>query len=430
MEAIILSAMVVVQAGTAADFDVHAFRRVVMDTYGRFPIAMHRGEGCTLTDTQDKNYLDFAAGISTCTLGHANDKLAAAVSQQMHTLTHVSNLYYIPNQGKLAQRLVDSSCLDRAFFCNSGAEANEAAIKLARKYAVEKLQTNKPVIVTAQNSFHGRTLGAISATGQPKYQKGFGELLSGFEYVHYNDVDDLRRLARKFTSNRFIPSLGPKSRLAAIMLEPLQGEGGIVPGTTEFFTVAREICDATGALLIVDEVQTGVGRTGQMWGYQNLGVEVDVLTSAKGLGGGVPIGAMLCKSHCDVFSPGTHASTFGGNPLACAAGNAVLDAIEEDELIKNVRERSEQLKQGLKEIEARLGCISEIRGWGLLLGIQLSDDCGFDAASLCNEAITNGLLSVPAGTHVLRLVPPLVVSARDVDEALTKLETSILSLKK
>ena len=284
---------------------------VVMKTYGRFSLVVSHGKGCQLWDTDGKKYLDFAAGISTCCLGHADERLVEAVTEQMRKVHHVSNLYYIPQQGELAKYLVDSSCADRAFFCNSGAEANEAAIKLARKHGHTKLglaADETPVIITALSSFHGRTLTAITATGQPKYQENFGPLTPGFEYVEYNDVDGLKALVNEINSK-------PGQKLAAILLEPLQGEGGIRPATTDFFATARALCDETGALLMADEVQTGMGRTGKMWGYMHHGVDVDVLTTAKALGGGVPIGAMLCKESANVFSPGDHASTYGGNPL-------------------------------------------------------------------------------------------------------------------
>jgi len=390
---------------TAPSFQKEDFDEVVMTTYGRFSLAVSHGEGCWLWDTEGKKYLDFAAGIATCTLGHADGRLADAVSKQMRTFHHVSNLYYIPQQGELARKLVDSCCADRVFFCNSGAEANEAAIKLARKYAHSN-GNESPVIITAINSFHGRTLATMTATGQPKYQQGFGPLVPGFEYVPYNDVDALKDLA-KATPN-----------LAAIMLEPLQGEGGIRPATPEFFAAARQICDETGALLVADEVQTGVCRTGKFWGHQNLGVDVDVFTSAKALGGGVPIGAMLCKKHCDVLTPGTHASTYGGNALASAAGLAVMEAIESDELLKNVAARSEQLQAGLRELQASTGVISDVRGWGLILGFELAESSGITAVQLCGALLEAGLLTVPAGPQVLRLVPPLVISESEAAEAL------------
>ena len=407
-------------------FDTAAFDEVVMKTYGRFSLVVSHGKGVYLWDTEGKRYLDFAAGISTCCLGHADQRLIDAVTGQMERVTHVSNLYYIPEQGELARKLVDSSCLDRAFFCNSGAEANEAAIKLARKHATTKLGATKPVIITALNSFHGRTLATITATGQPKYQQGFGQLVPGFEYVPYNDIDALRALVKKINGGVF----NRGRRLAAIMLEPLQGEGGITPATAEFFAAARELCDETGALLIADEVQTGMGRSGKFWGYQHHGVDVDVLTSAKALGGGVPIGAMLCKERANVFAPGDHASTFGGNPLACAAGLAVMGAFERDGLLANVEARGAQLRAGLEAISARTGMVSEVRGWGLIVGVELTADCGFAAVDVVAKLMAAGMLTVPAGVKVVRFVPPLIVSEAEVEEALGMFESAITALAK
>jgi len=415
-------------ASSAKPFDTAAFDNVVMKTYGRFSLVVSHGKGSYLWDTDGNKYLDCAAGISTCCLGHADERLITAVDEQMRQVNHVSNLYYIPNQGELAQRLVDSSCADRAFFCNSGAEANEAAIKLARKHGSTVLGATKPVIITALNSFHGRTLATITATGQPKYQQGFGyggEMVQGFEYVPYNDVDALRAMVKKVNGGLF--NRGRK--VAAIMLEPLQGEGGITPATTEFYQAARALCDETGALLMADEVQTGMGRTGEMWGYMKHGVEVDVFTTAKALGGGVPIGAMCCKERANVFVPGEHASTYGGNPLACAAGNAVMRAFEEDGLLNNVRARGEQLRSGLEAMAADTGAIKEVRGWGLIIGIELTEECGFMASDVVAKLMEAGMLTVPAGLRVVRLVPPLVITEEEVNEALDKFKVALMGLK-
>eukprot|EP00325_Prymnesiales_sp_UTEX-LB-985_P022035 CAMPEP_0174721858 /NCGR_PEP_ID=MMETSP1094-20130205/37332_1 /TAXON_ID=156173 /ORGANISM="Chrysochromulina brevifilum, Strain UTEX LB 985" /LENGTH=441 /DNA_ID=CAMNT_0015922623 /DNA_START=66 /DNA_END=1391 /DNA_ORIENTATION=- len=408
----------------APAFSPAEFDSVVMGTYGRFSLVVSHGRGCYLWDADGKKYLDFAAGISTCCLGHADERLINAVNTQMQKVHHVSNLYYIPQQGELARKLVDSSCADRAFFCNSGAEANEAAIKLARKHAATVLGAKQPVIITALNSFHGRTLTTITATGQPKYQQGFGPLTPGFEYVPYNDVDALRKLVRKINGGLF--NRGRK--LAAIMLEPLQGEGGITPATQEFFQAARELCDESGALLMADEVQTGMGRSGDFWGYMKHGVEVDVLTTAKALGGGVPIGAMLCKEKANVFKPGDHASTFGGNPLACAAGLAVMDAFDQDALLDNVRARGEQLRAGLELLAASTGMVREVRGWGLIMGIELTEECGFLAADVVAKLMSAGMLTVPAGARVVRFVPPLVVSEQEITEALEMVGSALKEL--
>jgi acetylornithine aminotransferase len=411
----------------AVPFDTAGFDKVVMKTYGRFQLTVDKGKGCWLWDASGKKYLDFAAGIATTCLGHADPRLVRAVTDQISTVHHTSNLYYIPQQGALAKRLVDSSCADRAFFCNSGAEANEAAIKLARKHAATKLGATKPVIITAHNSFHGRTLATITATAQPKYQAGFGyggRMVEGFEYVTYNDVAGLRKLVKKINGGWF--NRGRK--VAAIMLEPLQGEGGITPATGEFFRAARELCDETGALLMSDEVQTGMGRTGEMWGYMHHGVEVDVLTSAKALGGGVPIGAMLCKEHANVFGPGDHASTYGGNPLACAAGNAVFAAFEDDGLLANVRARSAQLVSGLEALGKAphlASVIKEVRGWGLIVGLELAEECGVSAADVTARLMEAGMLVVPAGPKVVRFVPPLVVTQDEVEVGLQMLGAAL-----
>ena len=395
---------------SSTDFDQNNFNNYVMGTYGRFPIALSRGEGCRVWDTQGREYLDFVAGIATCTLGHSHPALIEAVTNQIQKLHHVSNLYYIPEQGKLAQWLVEHSCADKVFFCNSGAEANEAAIKLARKYAHTKLEIEDPVIVTAQASFHGRTLATITATGQPKYQKNFDPLVPGFEYAPFNDIEAIENL---------IGDVDEGDRcVAAIMIEPLQGEGGVRPGELEYFLRLRKICDQTGILLICDEVQVGMGRTGKFWGYENLGIEPDIFTSAKGLAGGIPIGAMMCKDSCAVFEPGNHASTFGGNPFACAAGLAVAQTLEQENILVNVEARGEQLRTKLRAISQQYPQLfTEVRGWGLINGLEINPDVELTSIDLVKAAMETGLLLAPAGTKVLRFVPPLIVSAQEVEQA-------------
>ncbi len=401
-------------------FDRDRFDSSVMNTYGRFPIAIEKGEGCHLWDTNDKKYLDFVAGIATCTLGHAHPALIEAVTKQIKKLHHVSNLYYIPEQGQLAEWLVNNSCADKVFFCNSGAEANEAAIKLVRKYAHTYLdKVENPIILTAKASFHGRTLATITATGQEKYQKGFGPLPTGFAYVPYNDITAVENAITDLDE-------GTLSRVVGIMIEPLQGEGGVRPGDLEYFLKLRKICDENRILLVFDEVQVGVGRTGKLWGYENLGVEPDILTSAKGLAGGIPIGAMLCKDSCAAFEPGNHASTFGGNPFACASAIAVLETLKNENILQNVQERGEQLRVRLRAIAKKYPSLfTEVRGWGLINGLQLRDDAALTSIDLVKAAMEEGLLLAPAGTKVLRFVPPLVVSAEEVDEAANLLEKAI-----
>ncbi|GAB4227572.1 MAG: aspartate aminotransferase family protein [Stanieria sp.] len=393
-----------------------------MNTYGRFPIAIEKGEGCHLWDTEGKEYLDFVAGIATCTLGHAHPALIETVTQQIKKLHHVSNLYYIPEQGQLAQWLVNHSCADKVFFCNSGAEANEAAIKLVRKYAHTVLDfLEQPVILTAKSSFHGRTLATVTATGQPKYQKDFEPLVDGFAYVPYNDITAIENaIADIDEGNR---------RVAAIMLEPLQGEGGVRPGELEYFLRLRKICDENNILLVFDEVQVGVGRSGKLWGYENLGVEPDIFTSAKGLAGGIPIGAMLCKDFCAVFEPGNHASTFGGNPFACAAALSVLQTIEKDNILQNVQARGEQLRVRLRAIANQYPHLfTEVRGWGLINGMELQPDLELTSLEIVKAAMQAGLLLAPAGPKVLRFVPPLIVSEAEIDEATTILEQVIADI--
>ncbi len=383
-----------------------AFEQNVMHTYARFPVVFERGEGCYLEDSNGRRYLDFVAGIATCALGHAHPVLAAAIAEQAHTLLHVSNLYYTPQQARLAQWLTANSCADSVFFCNSGAEANEGAIKLARKYGRTVKGIAEPQIVTALQSFHGRTLATITATGQPKYQKHFHPLVPGFSYAPYNDFEALRAQVSDAT--------------AAILLEPIQGEGGVMPGEIEYFRQVRELCDELDILLILDEVQTGMGRTGRLWAYEHLGIEPDVFTLAKALGGGVPIGALLAKAEFALFEPGDHASTFGGNPLACAAALAVCQTLETEHLVANAEARGAQLAAGLRRLADRFPELVRLaRGRGLMQGLVLTAP---RAAELVKLAMEQGLLLVSAGPEVIRFVPPLIVSAMEVDEALAILE--------
>ncbi len=317
--------------------------------------------------------------------GHSHPKLTAAITNQMNRIHHCSNLYYIPQQAALAEWLVKNSCADKAFFCNSGAEANEAAIKLARKYAHTKLGIRFPVILTAKNSFHGRTLATVTATAQPKYQKDFEPLMPGFEYVEYNDIEELKSTVERIRKDE-------SKGLAAIMMEPLQGEGGVRPGDASFFRTVRQLCDDTGALMIVDEVQTGMGRTGKLWGYENLGIEPDVITNAKALGGGVPIGVMLCKEKFNVFQPGDHASTYGGNPLACSAGLAVTEVFDDEKIVSQVARKGEEFRQLAVELLQKKfpKIVKEVRGWGLINGIQLFEESKLTAADITKELLQAG----------------------------------------
>jgi acetylornithine/N-succinyldiaminopimelate aminotransferase len=395
-----------IQPELLSAFSQDEFNSHVMTTYGRFNLALVKGEGCNVWDNHGKAYLDFVAGIATCTLGHAHPQVIAAALAQIQTLTHVSNLYYVPVQGELAKWLVAHSCADRVFFCNSGAEANEGAIKLARKYAHTVLKITDPVILTAHASFHGRTLATVTATGQPKYQQNFSPLIPGFHYVPYNDFGAIESAITELDG-----------RVAAIMLEPLQGEGGVNPGQVEYFKQVRKLCDDQGILLILDEVQVGMGRSGKYWGYEQLGIEPDIFTSAKGLGGGVPIGATLCKSFCNVFQPGDHASTYGGNPFVCAVALAVCQTLERENVLANVQARGEQLRAGLQQLAAKYPEILEVRGWGLITGLELQAESKINAIDIVKAAMEAGLLLVPAGVKVVRFVPPLIVSAAEIDQA-------------
>jgi acetylornithine aminotransferase len=390
------------------------FAQHVMGTYGRYPLTLERGQGCWVWDSEGRQYLDCVAGIATCTLGHANPLMVEAATRQLQTLHHVSNLYYTQPQAQLAAWLTQHSCADKVFFCNSGAEANEGAIKLARKYAHTVLGIDEPVILTAKASFHGRTLATVTATGQPKYHQGFAPLVSGFEYMPYNDREGTREVLERYGD-----------RVCAILLEPLQGEGGVVPGDRAYFRWLRQICSEQRILLILDEVQVGMGRTGTLWGHQQLEIEPDVFTLAKGLAGGIPIGALLCRDAFDVFQPGDHASTFGGNPFACAVGLAVAQAVESQGLVANARDRGQQLRQGLGQLVQQYPqLIDGVRGWGLINGLTTL----ISASNLVKQAIAAGLLLVPAGAQVVRFVPPLTITADEIDTALELLQQALQAL--
>ncbi len=383
----------------------------LMNTYNRFDISFKKGRGCWLWDQKGKKYLDGVAGIATCSLGHSDKVLRKNLSKQLRKIQHISNLYFIEEQKILSDLLTKNSCAESVFFCNSGAEANEAAIKLLRKFG--SIHHNKgAIILAAQSSFHGRTFAALSATGQPKYHEGFKPLLSGFKFFEYNNFQSITKIFNDCDANN--------QSVAGILIEPIQGEGGVVPGDREFFGKLREICNKKNALLIFDEVQSGIGRTGKMWGYENLGIEPDGFTLAKGLGGGHAIGALLVKDKANIFKPGDHASTFGGNPFACQAAITVLEEIERRNLIKNVSLRGIQLKKGLQDIKNNFPeLISEIRGLGLLQGIVLNKQA-IDAKEVPIKAFEKGLLLVNAGDNVVRIVPPLIISDNEIKQLLNK----------
>lgn len=372
----------------------------LMNTYARQPVAFVRGEGAYLWDEAGKRYLDAVAGVAVNGLGHAHPKLVKAIADQAATLIHTSNLYRVPRQEELADRLCELAGMDRAFFCNSGCEANEAAIKLARLYGHGK-GIEVPTIIVMEKAFHGRTMATLTATGSRKIQAGFEPLLSGFARVPFNDLEAIHHVAEHNKS------------VVAVLVEVVQGEGGINLLAPGYLAELRAICDAHGWLLMLDEVQTGIGRTGTWFGFQHSGVMPDVIALAKGLGSGMPIGACLARgAAADVFTPGSHGSTFGGNPLACAAALATLDAIEEDHLLDNARVRGEAIRSGLRAAFAGVHGVVDVRGEGLMIGIELDRPCG-ELVAVARDA--GVLINVTADT-VIRLVPPLIYGQAEVAE--------------
>jgi predicted acetylornithine/succinylornithine family transaminase len=377
-------------------------QQYLLPTYRRAPVAFSRGEGVWLVDLEGRRYLDFIGGIAVSALGHAHPRLVAAIQRQAARLLHVSNLYHVPEQAELARYLVEHSAFDQAWFCNSGAEANEAAIKLVRKWG-RRDGRNRYEIIVADRSFHGRTMGALAATMQAKYQQAFLPMTPGFVSVPFNDLDA-------------IPG-ATTDQTAAVLLEPVQGEGGVHPADAEYVKTVREWCDARDLLLIFDEVQTGIGRTGRLFAYEHYGVEPDVIALAKGLGGGVPIGALLVKERAAVLEPGDHGSTFGGNPLACAAALAVITVVVEERLPEHAAAMGERLRAGLERLVAR-GLAKAVRGTGLLVGFELHGQAA-PVVDRCREA---GLLVNAVQPTALRLAPPLVVQPAEIDQAVAILE--------
>jgi acetylornithine/N-succinyldiaminopimelate aminotransferase len=374
----------------------------VMHTFNRQPVVFVRGEGMKVWDAEGREYLDFLAGIAVNGLGHCHPSLVAAIAEQADTLMHVSNLYYVAQQPELARRLAELSGLDKAFFCNSGAEANETAIKLARKWACENHGPDRFEIITAEGSFHGRTLGALSATGQSKYHKGFEPLVPGFQTVPFDDFSALEA------------AVNP--RTCAVMLEPIRGESGVHPASPEYLKRVRDLCSEYGVLLILDEIQTGLGRTGKWFGHEHYGIKPDIMTLAKTLGGGFPIGACLALDNvASAFQPGNHAATFGGNPLACRAALTTLDIMEREELIENAAETGAYLISALERLKEQREDIVEVRGLGLMAAIELSRDYAPAVAASC---LWRGLIVNPVGQNVIRFLPPLIVQKEDVDSAI------------
>ncbi len=372
--------------------------RVIAHTYKRIPLVLTRGSGATLWDEAGRRYTDFVAGIAVCNLGHAHPRLARALAEQAEVLWHVSNLYYTRPQIELAAWLVEHSFADRVFFCNSGAEANEAAIKLARKHFKETGQPGRYRIVSMELSFHGRTMATLSATGQEKVRHGYDPLLEGFDFVPFNDAEALRR------------AIGPET--AAVMLEPVQGEGGVRQPDPGYLARVRGLCNETGTLLIFDEIQTGMGRTGTLFAYEQFGVEPDIMTLAKALANGLPMGAMLAREQvAAAFGPGAHASTFGGTPIVSAAALEVCRILGEGEVLAHARAAAAHFRVRLEELKARHGVVEEVRGMGLLLGLKLAVD-GEPFVHGCREA---GFLINCVQGNVLRFVPPLIITPEEID---------------
>ena len=372
--------------------------QTIAATYKRFPLVLTRGKGCTVWDSENRSYIDFVAGIAVCNLGHAHPNITKALSSQADTLVHVSNLYYTYPQSEVAARLVEESFADKVFFCNSGAEANEAAIKLARKYFNDKGDSTRCRIIAMEQSFHGRTMATLSATGQEKIRQGFDPLLAGFEFVPFNDID---ALAKK---------IGPST--CAVLLEAIQGEGGVRSARPEYLKAVRRLCDKTGALLIFDEIQTGMGRTGKLFAYEHFGVEPDIMTLAKALANGLPMGAMLAKDFvAETFGPGSHASTFGGTPLVAAAALAVLKVLLEEKIIDHCRKIGTYFKHRLLWLKERHDIIEEVRGLGLLLGLKLKAD----GDPFVYKCLQKGILINCVQGNILRFVPPLIISEKEID---------------
>ncbi|MGB7575098.1 MAG: aspartate aminotransferase family protein [Thermodesulfobacteriota bacterium] len=386
--------------------------KYVAHTYARYPVLLVRGKGTRVWDLEGEEYLDFVSGLGVCSLGHCHPKVIKAIQDQAERLIHVSNLYYIEPQIQLASLLCKHSFADKVFFCNSGAEANEGAFKLARKYAKEKMGKNRYEIITMERSFHGRTLATLTATGQEKFHKGYEPLMPGFKYVPFNDLGAVKK--------------GIDSKTCAVMLEPIQGEGGVNCPSEGYLKALREVCDEKGLLLIFDEVQVGMGRTGKLFAYEHDGVEPDMLTLAKSLAGGVPIGALLIrKGIAESFNPGDHASTFGGNPLATAAGVAALTAMLEEGMLENCQKIGDYFLSQLEEIKIKFPFVKQVRGKGLILGMELK----IDGTSIVKEMLRKKILINCTMGNVLRFLPPLIATKEEVDRVVKALEEVFQGLR-
>jgi acetylornithine aminotransferase len=372
--------------------------KVIAKTYARFPIVITRGNGCTLWDENGKSYTDFVAGIAVCNLGHAHPGIAKALCDQAKVLFHVSNLYYTQPQVEVASWLAKHSFADRVFFCNSGAEANEAAFKIARKYFKDRNEPDRFRIIAMEKSFHGRTIATLSATGQAKIKKGFDPTLKGFDFVPFNDIEALRK---KISNN-----------VCAVLMEPVQGEGGVRCPDPKYIEDVRRLCDETGTLLIFDEIQTGIGRTGKMFAYEHFGIEPDIMTLAKALANGLPVGAMLAKEQVgEAFEPGSHASTFGGTPVVTAASLETLRTIEKENIVEYCSSTGVYFKKRLYELKNKYDFIQDVRGFGLLLGMKI----GIEGNSVVNECMERGFLINCIQGKILRFIPPLIITIEEID---------------
>ena len=382
--------------------------RYIFNTYRRAPVVLTRGKGSTVWDGNGKEYLDLVSGIAVLNVGHLNPGVVEAIHRQSETLMQVSNLFYSEPQAGLAELLVNNSFADKVFFCNSGAEANEAAIKLARKYSHDRGQAGRWEIISMEGSFHGRTIATLSATGQEKFHHGFEPLLPGFRYVPFNDAGALEKAVTAAT--------------CAVMLEPIQGEGGVNCPSPDYLKQVRRICDQAGLLLIFDEVQVGMGRTGRLFAYQHYGIEPDIMTLAKGLGGGIPIGAMLGTDKiAPSFSPGTHASTFGGNPLSTAAGIATLGILLKEGFLETCEKRGRYFFDGLTALKKKHAVITDVRGKGFILAMEL----GREGADVVTRCMDQGVLLNCTMDRVLRFIPPLTITEQEIDIALKVLDQSL-----
>lgn len=377
----------------------------IMSSYARFPLVLEKGEGVYLYDDQGKKYLDFVAGIAVNCLGYAYPPFVKAITEQLQKMNHVSNLYWTKPQVEAAEMLVKYSGLDQVFFCNSGAEAVESALKLSRIYSEKNKGVDCYEIIGMKKSFHGRTMGALSLTGQEKYHANLAPLLPSVKRVEFNNLEDLKSQISEKTS--------------AIILEPIQGEGGIHPVDLNYLKKVREICNEKDIVLIFDEVQTGIGRTGSLFAYQELGVEPDIVTFAKGLGNGIPIGGIIAKKKfAKEFTPGTHASTFGGNSIATTAAKVVLTEIMKNGIVEGVNEKGAHLKKCLEDLKNSFDIVVDVRGMGLIQGIEVTVPVG----DIVSKAMEKGLLLVPSGTNVIRFIPPLIITTEQIDEGMAVLK--------